>query len=176
MATVVTPHSASQSAMAARSQELAPNRRTWPGPPAVAAGTRSAGTQTMCMSEWTSMPAAFGLSTGIAGGRTRGVRRPGFDGGRPGGDPGRARSVARFGRLMGSAPRRGTGRRAPAQDERGSGGNALSPTGSTPRRRPRRVANDGVAASRARLYDGHEAPVGSRPRTRAGTRGYHGPP
>jgi hypothetical protein len=29
MATVVTPHSASQSAMAVRSQELAPNRRTF---------------------------------------------------------------------------------------------------------------------------------------------------
>ena len=31
-----------------------------------------------------------------------------------------------------------------------------------------RVANDRAATSRARLYDGHEAPVGSRPRTYAG--------
>ena len=33
---------------------------------------------------------------------------------------------------------------------------------------PRRVANDRVAASRARLHDGHGAPVPCRPRTHAG--------
>src|SRR5262245_25724665 len=70
MAIVVTPHSASHSAMAVRSQELAPKRRTFGGGPAVsrtALETRSAGTQTMCMSEWTSMPAALGLTSGIVG-------------------------------------------------------------------------------------------------------------
>src|SRR5215831_16042251 len=65
MATVVTPHSFSQAAIATRSQEFAPNRRTLAGkPPASldADGTTLAtGTQTMCMSECTSMPAALGL-------------------------------------------------------------------------------------------------------------------
>jgi len=65
IATVVTPHDFNHWAMAIRSQEFAPNRRTLTGrPPAspVADGeTLSALTQTMCMSECTSMPAAFGL-------------------------------------------------------------------------------------------------------------------
>src|SRR5262249_25264704 len=41
-------------------------------------------------------------------------------------------------------------------------------TGSTHGWRAKRVTNDRAATSRARLYDGHEAPVGSRPRTCAG--------
>src|SRR5262249_14828811 len=79
MAIVVTPHSASQSAMAVRSQELAPKRRTFGGGPAAspaALEARSAGTQTMCMSEWTSMPAALGLTSGIVGGRLGDFGRP----------------------------------------------------------------------------------------------------
>src|SRR5262245_26679711 len=51
---------------------------------------------------------------------------------------------------------------------RGERVDAVSPTGSTHRQLPMRVTNDRVATSRARLYEGHEAPVGSRPRTRAG--------
>src|SRR5260370_6301120 len=68
MATVVTPHAVSQAAMAARSQEFAPNLRTCAGKPADALSawseTESPGTQTMCMSECTSMPAAWGLRIG----------------------------------------------------------------------------------------------------------------
>src|SRR5262245_29517759 len=81
MATVVTPHSASQSAMARRSQELAPKRRTFAGSAAASAAaedTRSAGTQTMCISAWTSIPAAFGLSTGRVTGCARGGRDAGL--------------------------------------------------------------------------------------------------
>src|SRR5580692_8713468 len=78
MAMVVTPHSVNQSAMATRSQELAPNWRTFAGkPPASTSavdGTRSAGTQTMCMSECTSMPAALGLRTSSVTGWSRGGR------------------------------------------------------------------------------------------------------
>src|SRR5207248_4027775 len=73
---------ASQSAIALRSQELAPKRRTFAGSRAasVAAGdTRSAGTQTLCLSEWTSIPAAFGLSTGRVTGCARGGRAAGLD-------------------------------------------------------------------------------------------------
>lgn len=58
------PDSLSQSAMATRSQELAPKRRTLSGKPphALVDGLMLwAGTQPMCMSECTSMPAAFGL-------------------------------------------------------------------------------------------------------------------
>src|SRR5262245_61290540 len=84
MATVVTPHSVSQAAMAARSQELAPNLRTLAGKPAdsLAAwgNTPAAGTQTMCMSECTSMPAAWALRTGSAGAGARGGRAAGFGG------------------------------------------------------------------------------------------------
>src|SRR5262249_37452326 len=51
--------------MASRSQVLAPKRRTgW--------GSRSAGTQTMCMSECTSMPATWGCWTESATGCSRG--------------------------------------------------------------------------------------------------------
>src|SRR5713226_9508165 len=67
MATVVTPHAANQAAMAARSHELAPNLRTFAGKspeaPSPSGEVRSAGTQTMCMSECTSMPAALRLRT-----------------------------------------------------------------------------------------------------------------
>lgn len=55
-------------------------------------------------------------------------------------------------------------RRGPRGDRR----NAVSPTGSTHRLRPTRVTNDRVAASRARLHHGQEAPVPCRPRTHAG--------
>jgi hypothetical protein len=44
---------------------------------------------------------------------------------------------------------------------------AVSPTGSTHRTKSMRVANDRVAASRARLTYGHEAPGFERPRTLA---------
>src|SRR5688572_30725221 len=78
MSTVVTPHACSQSAMAIRSQELAPNRRTWAGKPLAALGvegpTLGAGTQTMCMSECTSMPAALGWRMVRAGAGWRGGR------------------------------------------------------------------------------------------------------
>src|SRR5262245_35214418 len=87
MATVVTPHPFNQSAMAWRSQELAPNRRTCagkaPGSPSTGGPTHSAGTQTMCMSEWTSMPAAWGLRMVRAGGCARGGR-DGLGAGLPG--------------------------------------------------------------------------------------------
>jgi hypothetical protein len=52
--------------------------------------------------------------------------------------------------------------------QEGNTGNALSPTGSTHRWLPMRVTNDRVAASRARLTNGHEAPGVNRPRTHAG--------
>src|SRR6516165_4245713 len=101
MATVVTPHSASQSAMAVRSQELAPNERTFAGAPAAWAGagaTRSAGTHTMCMSEWTSMPAALGLRTGKAAGCARGGCGAGLGGAWVA--DGLAGAAERLGRLM----------------------------------------------------------------------------
>ena len=50
---------------------------------------------------------------------------------------------------------------------------ALSPTGSTHQWAPKRVTNDRVAASRARLECGHEAPEILRPRTRAGCSTIH---
>src|SRR5262245_29441324 len=110
MATVVTPHSASQSAMATRSQELAPKRRTFAGLPTVAAaagGIQSGGTQTMCMSEWTSIPAALGLSRGMVGGCARGGRGRDFGGALLVGDF--ACAGGRWCRLMVSAPWRGWG-------------------------------------------------------------------
>src|SRR5580658_788798 len=82
IATVVIPHSASQSAMATKSQELAPKRRTLAGnaPASTSAdGKRSAGTHTMCISECTSMPAALGLRTSSVTGWSRGGR-DGFGG------------------------------------------------------------------------------------------------
>src|SRR5215472_15890321 len=51
---------------------------------------------------------------------------------------------------------------------RGERVDAVSPTGSTHQQPPMRVTNDRVAASRARLHDGHKAPVSCRPRTYAG--------
>ena len=63
----MTPHCFSQSAIACRSQVLAPKRRT-------GSGSRSAGTQTMCMSECTSMPAACGCWTASLTGCARGAR------------------------------------------------------------------------------------------------------
>jgi hypothetical protein len=51
---------------------------------------------------------------------------------------------------------------------RGDRSDAVSPTGSTQRGLGLRVTKDRVAASRARLHDGYEAPVPCRPRTRAG--------
>src|SRR5260370_17554893 len=84
MATVVTAHAVSQAAMAARSQEFAPNLRTCAGKPADALSawseTESPGTQTMCMSECTSMPAAWGLRIGRVAACARGGRDPGFGG------------------------------------------------------------------------------------------------
>src|SRR5215471_16779011 len=68
--------------MARRSQELAPKRRTFAGKEAasvVAGGTRSAGTQTMCISAWTSMPAALGLMTCRVTGWLRGGREAGLE-------------------------------------------------------------------------------------------------
>src|SRR5271165_4440183 len=70
--------------MAARSQELAPNLWTFAGNPADAPSasgkTESPGTQTMCMSECTSMPAAWGLRMGSATACSRGGRDAGFGG------------------------------------------------------------------------------------------------
>src|SRR5262249_37224921 len=64
--------------MATRSQELAPNRRTCAGkpPPSLsgADSTRPGGTQTTCMSEWTSIPAALALRMVKAGACSRGGR------------------------------------------------------------------------------------------------------
>src|SRR5580704_17663959 len=84
MATVVTPQPANQSAMAARSQELAPNLRTFSGKPANSPSAwgdaRSSGTQTMCMSECTSIPAALALTTASATACSRGGRDAGFGG------------------------------------------------------------------------------------------------
>src|SRR5262245_42034022 len=68
--------------MAIRSQELAPKRRTLAGKAdasVVAGSTRSAGTQTMCMSAWTSMPAALGLMTCRLTGCVRGGRETGLE-------------------------------------------------------------------------------------------------
>jgi hypothetical protein len=45
---------------------------------------------------------------------------------------------------------------------------AVSPTGSTQGLLPLRVTKDRVGTSRAKLHDGHGAPVPCRPRTRAG--------
>ena len=56
MATVLMPQAFSHAAIAWRSAVLPPNWRT-------GSASRSAGTQTMCISEWTSMPAASGLTT-----------------------------------------------------------------------------------------------------------------
>src|ERR1035438_4313594 len=53
-ATVFTPHFVNHAAISRRSAVLAPKCRT-------GLASRSAGTQTMCMSEWTSIPAASGL-------------------------------------------------------------------------------------------------------------------
>src|SRR5215472_9011022 len=57
--------------MATRSQELAPNRRTCggkaPGSVGATASTHWTGTQTICMSECTSMPAALGLRMAMTG-------------------------------------------------------------------------------------------------------------
>ncbi len=57
--------------MATRSQELAPNRRTLLGRPPFSSDavvvTLAVGTQTICMSECTSMPAAFGLRMVMTG-------------------------------------------------------------------------------------------------------------
>src|SRR5260370_37459199 len=84
MATVVTAHGVSQGAMAARSQEFAPTLRTCAGKPADALSawseTESPGTQTMCMSECTSMPAAWGLRIGRVAACARGGRDAGFGG------------------------------------------------------------------------------------------------
>src|SRR5260221_3155891 len=84
MATVVTPHALSQAAMASRSQELAPSLRTFAGKPvdalAASGAMASAGTQTMCMSECTSMPAACWLRTASATACSRGGRAAGFGG------------------------------------------------------------------------------------------------
>src|SRR5207302_1209500 len=127
MATVVTPHAVSQAAMAARSQELAANLRTLAGKPsadAPAAGgtTRSAGTQTMCMSEWTSMPAAWELMTVSATACSRGGRDAGFGGGLVllglTGDDLTLAGV-RWRRLMVSATFVRVGRRQPARAKRG---------------------------------------------------------
>src|SRR5208337_4360688 len=68
--TVVMPQCLSQAAIWSRSQELAPKVRTF-------LVSRSAGTQTTWLSEWTSMAAALGLTIGIeaAGLRAEGARR-----------------------------------------------------------------------------------------------------
>src|SRR5262245_10818618 len=64
--------------MASRSQELAPKRRTLAGKPLSTlegdGSTLAAGTQTMCMSECTSMPAALRLRTVRTGACSRGGR------------------------------------------------------------------------------------------------------
>ena len=62
----------------------------------------------------------------------------------------------------------GSGAKTAGVGQEGNRRDAVSPTGSTQRRAPLRVTNDRVAASRARLHDGHEAPVPCRPRTHAG--------
>src|SRR5437899_3457321 len=84
MATVVTPHAANHSAMAVRSQEFAPNWRMFAGKssdaPSAWGNTRLAGTQTMCMSECTSMPAALGLRTASVTACSRGDRDRAFGG------------------------------------------------------------------------------------------------
>src|SRR3954471_22046329 len=54
MATALMPQAFSHAAISWRSAVLPPNWRT-------GSASRSAGTQTMCMSEWTSIPAASGL-------------------------------------------------------------------------------------------------------------------
>src|SRR5262249_19518976 len=118
MATVVTPHSFSQSALACRSQEVAPNRRTCAGkPPGVlpvgAAATRSTGTHTMCLSEWPSMPAALALRTVRGGGAARG--------GRDGLGAGLAWAGGGLRWLMRSSTL-GEWGEAPAWDKRGAGG------------------------------------------------------
>src|SRR5262249_45250642 len=102
---------------------LAPKRRTLAGKAAasvVAGGTRSAGTQTMCISAWTSMPAASGLITCRGTGCVRGGREAGLE---------RAWVAEGVGwagggvcRLMVSATFGGWGRRQPAWDERGTAG------------------------------------------------------
>jgi len=78
IATVATRHPRSQSAMATKSQELAPNRRTLEGKPAAAVSaagiTDSAGTPTMCMLECTSIPAASRRRRVRTGGCARGGR------------------------------------------------------------------------------------------------------
>src|SRR3954452_22339541 len=61
--------------------------------------------------------------------------------------------------VMGESRRRGT------RGERWKV--AVSPAGSTHRPTTIRVANDEVATSRARLHDGHEAPLPYRPQPRA---------
>ena len=55
-ATVRTRHFFNHATISWRSAVLAPNCRT-------GFASRSAGTQTICMSEWTSIPAASGLTT-----------------------------------------------------------------------------------------------------------------
>ena len=58
MATVVMPQDLSQAAIWSRSQEMAPKVRTF-------VVSRSVGTPTTWLSEWTSMAAASGLTIGI---------------------------------------------------------------------------------------------------------------
>src|SRR6516162_3591203 len=135
--------------MASRSHVLAPKRRT-------GSGSRSAGTQTMCMSEWTSMPAAWGCWMVSVTGWARGARETGW----------RAALAAFDGHgerlrwLMATTTFRKSGVKIAGAGQEGNRDYALSPTGSTPRRAPGRVTNDRVAASRARLNDGHAAPHG----------------
>jgi hypothetical protein len=153
----------SATAATGHQEELAPNRRTFAGKPPSsldAGGTAlGAGTHTMCMSECTSMPAAWGWRTDRAGGVARGSRAPG--------SAGRVRQLERLRGVMGRITLSRwdeSSRRGP----RGDGKGAVSPTGSTWRLGPPRVTHGRVAASRARLQDGHGAPVSCRPRARAG--------
>ena len=62
-AIVVTPHFFNHAAISCRSAVLAPNCRT-------GLASRPAGTQTICMSEWISIPAASGLTRLSSGDET----------------------------------------------------------------------------------------------------------
>src|SRR5262245_32823131 len=182
MATALMPHAFSHVAIAWRSAVLPPNWRT-------GSASRSAGTQTMCISEWTSMPAASGLTTwsgAVEAGTGRRTERSaaradgfgsfgflGFFGflGSSGTSWGTTMDLSGWGGHRSVTTRR----RAP----RGVAGTLrVSPTGSIPWRvaPPWQVTNDKVEPPRARLRCGQDAPEEKRPLTRdAGDQGRGAP-